>query len=181
MIKQSQQTSSEPIEVPAKLIIDREEYEAAIRTARAHILARNLGIKLPYSIAKKMYCRCGKIFVYPDKFLKHRLSCAVLIRDQDILDRKPKEVIVAEIKEKKKHKELFECRCGHPFPSKRMRAKHEKICHSYQEWLTDIYDRGKEYLDRTTEKGKKRANTKKASKRKGSKRVRISRRLSKRS
>src|ERR1039458_9119305 len=103
-----------PVEIPVALMIDREEYEAAMRTARAQILARSLGVKLPYSIAKKYYCRCGKEFVYPDRFLEHRLSCAVLIRDKDILDRKPKEAVV-KIKKKIIHKEIFECKCGYPF------------------------------------------------------------------
>src|ERR1035441_10649796 len=95
--------------IPSALCIDRDEYEAAIRTAKAQVLARSLGVKLPYRIAKKWYCRCGRVDVFPEKFLAHRLTCEVLHkRDKEIIDRKPKEKVVV-IEVKKKIKETYPC------------------------------------------------------------------------
>lgn len=153
MMKINQQLDR--IEVPKVLqpFIDQDEYEAAIRTARAHIRARELGVKLSYSIAKKFYCRCSKVFVYPDKFLAHRLSCAVLIRDQELLNRKPKSVVlVEEIKQRKRIE--FECLgCNFIFHSKPKLKHHQLICHSYKAH-DEIVQRGREYLERN-KRGKK--------------------------
>ncbi len=145
---------SRPEVVAAKQLasmVDTEEYEAAVRTSIAQNKARSLGIKIPYSLAKKFTCRCGDVFTDPSEFLSHRHLCSVLHgqakdiidRGQAILDRDR----VIEPEKKIKVKEGFPCRCGHVFPSKRMCASHQKLCSVLKE-ADEIFGRGKEFIAR---------------------------------
>jgi hypothetical protein len=112
------------------------------------VLAKQLGCKLPYSIAKKLNCRCGKVFVYPDKFLSHRAVCEVLhVRDKEIVDRKPIEQIEV-IKIKKVKHQLFTCiGCGFEFHKKSHLKHHKQLCTAFA-ILDAIRIRGEEYLVR---------------------------------
>lgn len=141
-----------PTAQDSRCYIDEDELADVFKTAKAHILAKLLGVKLPYRIAKKFYCRCGKVFVYPLEFLSHRAECKVILRDQALLDRAPKKKVIKVIKkepvQKVKSTEKFPCRCGHIFPTKKMCNNHQKLCSILRE-AEGLFDRCKDYLERT--------------------------------
>lgn len=163
--------SKEPVSqkepIPSQLIIDRDEYEAALRCIQMQSIARRLGCRLPYAKAKKFHCRCGEVFVHPNRFLSHRTECKILKRDKELLDRGPKEEVIVVAPVKRKHG--FDCYCGVTFKSKGQRTKHQKLCFAYADRMA-IIKRGKEYLERTGEpkkrRGKRDSNNKSRKKKK---------------
>lgn len=155
------------IEEASKLpcLVDQEEYDAAIRTAKAQTLARSLGIKIPIELAKKFYCRCGKVTTIPSEFLSHRKLCTILRTSEEV---KRADIVRQRIIEEakvpdviRKIKEGFPCRCGHSFPSKRMCTNHQKLCSVIKE-CTDLFTRCKESVERLKHEGttSKRKNKK---------------------
>jgi hypothetical protein len=145
--------------------LDAEEYESFLHTVMAQCTARSLGIKIPFSLAKKFTCRCGLIFVRPTELIAHRRVCPqIFVVDKDVMQRG--ETILARLKAEElsrlpvaKAKETFPCRCGHVFPNKRVCDKHQKKCIVVAE-AGDVLDRGKSFLARVKDEGRSSCKSK---------------------
>jgi len=144
---------------------DPGEYEELLRTCQAHAVARSIGLKIPYALAKKFTCRCGAVFAMPSELIDHRQICTnihqidleLLQRTQRIIDRAKAEEEANKPKPKKR--EAFSCRCGHEFPNKSQLVKHQKLCSALKE-DAELFERAKSYFDRNKDESKTRKNKK---------------------
>jgi CDGSH-type Zn-finger protein len=133
---------------------DVGEEEELTRAIQARAIARSFGIKIPISIARKWFCRCGLFFYNPNELIDHRTDCPsihkdnvkIIQRSQTYIDKHKAVAIV-------KEKEQYPCRCGHIFPNKSQLTRHQKLCKVLEEATEDIV-RSKAYLERQKNEGR---------------------------